>query len=100
MDDFDCVSSSDKGGSRKKSGGSFGPMVLEGMNAIPWRLAAIVYLVYILVGSDVFINRILARVPEAVGWQDVPTTYGTMLMGLIVVGVMCAVILLDSSNCI
>lgn len=68
--------------SKKHRPTDFVPMLEDMVKEIPCKMMFIMFLVFMLLSSDVFINRILARVDGAVSYIDTPTTYGTCLMAL------------------
>lgn len=52
---------------------------------VPFKLLIFVFVIYIFLSSDVFIKRILSKVNGAVGFQNSPTTYGTLMTGVLLV---------------
>lgn len=64
--------------------GSNTPSVFEIiMNKKNTKLAIFVFILVLLINTDVFINRVLGRFKGAVNYK-MPTTYGTVLQSLLV----------------
>jgi len=51
----------------------------------PFKLAMIVFFVFMLISSDVFTSRVLKGIDGAVGYSDTVTDKGTIILGLILV---------------
>lgn len=60
-----------------------GELTRHMVGELPLKMAGILYILYVLLNSDVFIHRVLERVPGAVRDVDVPTTKGTLLTGMV-----------------
>lgn len=54
------------------------------LSKIQWKLFGIILFVFIMLSSDVFINRVLVKFDGAVD-HKYPTSYGTVLQGLFLV---------------
>lgn len=61
------------------------PVVFGMFSAIPWKHMVLLFIMYILLSSDVFISRILSKVDDAVGYNGAVTTKGTIITGLLLV---------------
>lgn len=68
-----------------KSGDSFGPMIVSGLMEVPWKMMAILAVLYILLNSDVCIERVISKMEGAVEFGAQPSTYGVVIMALIFV---------------
>jgi hypothetical protein len=82
--DFDKLekSSPSKSASDKKNAPSDIPAILADliMN-LPWSLALILFIIYVLLNSDIFINGVLSKINNA-SKNMVPTNKGTFISGL------------------
>ena len=72
------------------SGGpeDFSPIIKDAISGIHWKMIIFLFLIYIIVTSDVFINRILTNFKDSTGvyTSDVcPNTRGTVIQGLFLV---------------
>lgn len=63
----------------------FGQILQDISSGIPVKQMIILFILYILVSSDVFINRVMGRVDGAISYTDTLSTYGTVLSGLVLV---------------
>jgi hypothetical protein len=62
---------------------------------VNWKLIFLLYMIFLLLSSDVFINRVLAKSPDCVGYTNTPTPWGTMVQGiLLILGYMIADVLI------
>lgn len=80
MNDSDPVRASSK-----KQPSDLTPVVGNIFKKIPWKLMIYVFIIYLLLSSDVFIKAILNNINGAVGFSNSPTTYGTIITGLLLV---------------
>jgi hypothetical protein len=71
--------------SKKYLPSDFGQMVRDVILQIPFKMMFIIFVVYFLLHTDVFINRIMAKIPGAVPFNDTLSTYGTILVGILLV---------------
>ena len=60
---------------------SLGDMMTEGMSQISWFIIIIIVLSYIFVSSDIFVDNVLNRFPNAVEMK-VPTLSGSIIQAL------------------
>lgn len=60
-------------------------VVSGAFETIPFKLLAYIFIIYIFVSSDIFAKRILSGIDGAVSMNSVPSTYGTVLTGLLLV---------------
>jgi len=67
-------------------------IIMDMISHVQFKFVALMFLMFIFLSSDVFINRILATFKGAVN-QKTPTTYGTTLNGLFLV---IAMIIIDA----
>jgi hypothetical protein len=51
-------SDSDKDGER---GGDFVSMITDNFSKIPWKIAVFLFIIYIIINSDIFMNSVLKR---------------------------------------
>jgi hypothetical protein len=62
------------------------PVLSDILSSIPAKLLIFIYLIYILISTDVFNQRILARFDDAVDeGTNLPTTWGHTIAGLFLV---------------
>lgn len=62
------------------------PVLFSAMSKVPWKLLSFIFIIYIFLSSDVFINRILANAsPNSVGFGGSTTTKGTIITGVLLV---------------
>lgn len=59
-------------------------MASDALGGFSFKLILFLYLIFIIVCSDVFIDKILSKFDSAVD-MHVPTTYGTLIQGAILV---------------
>lgn len=59
-------------------------MLIDLSSKIQFKLFALMFVIFILISSDTFVNRILSRASGAVD-QRHPTNWGTMLQGMFLV---------------
>ena len=69
---------------------SFIELISDMINGIQYKLFTMIFVMFILLSSDMFINRILTKFDGAVEYNS-PTGYGTFLQGLLLV-LMCIII--------
>lgn len=61
------------------------PVVVGAMKKLPGKLLIYIFVIYLFLSSDVFITRILNNLDGAVGMSNMPTTYGTVVTGILLV---------------
>lgn len=61
------------------------PVVFGIFSAIPFKHMALLFIIFILLSSDVFISRILGKLDDTVGYNGAVTTKGTIITGLLLV---------------
>lgn len=71
--------------SKKYCPSDFGQMLREVVGMIPVKMMFIMFAIYMFLNSDVFINRVMARVNGAVNFTDTLSTYGTVITGVLLV---------------
>jgi hypothetical protein len=69
--------------SQKYHPSDFGEILKHLIHELPVKMAFIVFMLYIILSSDVFINRVLGRIHGAISGIDTPSTYGTVVTGLL-----------------
>jgi hypothetical protein len=63
---------------------SFLTVIGNALSDIPYRFFVLMFLTFLLLSSDTFINRILSNIDNAVDMKS-PTSYGTVIQGLLLV---------------
>lgn len=63
---------------------SFIELISDMINGVQYKLFTMIFVMFMLLSSDTFINRILSKVDGAVEYNS-PTSYGTFLQGLLLV---------------
>jgi len=63
----------------------FGQILQDMSSGIPVKQMIILFILYILISSDVFINRVMGRIEGAISYTDTLSTYGTVLSGILLV---------------
>ena len=63
---------------------SVGESLVAVASNIPFKFLALIFIVFLILNTDVFVGRILSRVDSAVEGKKV-TTFGTCVQGLILV---------------
>lgn len=61
------------------------PLTKNVVSSISWKLFVILFFIYILISSDVFVRYVLAKCPDAVE-GNTPTTTGRIVQGGVLVG--------------
>lgn len=79
------VSSSTTTGTDAETDSSLLPVAGTIAASIPWKLFIIIFFLFILVTSDVFVRYVLAKCSGAVEGNE-PTTMGTFIQGGALVG--------------
>ncbi len=67
-----------------KKNNTIGGLVAKSLSKVNYMVALCLFILFVILNNDVFINNILAKVNGAVEY-DVPTSYGTMIQGLILI---------------
>ena len=52
---------------------------------IPFKLLLLIFILYIFLSSDVYVDRILSKLDGAVGFAGKTTTFGTIITGILLV---------------
>jgi len=65
---------------------SFDPAIVSWVGAFQFKLLAFVFFIFLLLNTDVYYSLVLSTVPGAVSPNQQPTTKGTVLTGLALVG--------------
>lgn len=68
-----------------KSRTDFGPMVIDGVSQIPFKMMVILYILYMVFNSDIFNERVLSKVDGAIEFGSQPSSYGVAIVGLLFV---------------
>ena len=69
--------------SKKYRPSDFREMISGVLSEIPCKMMFILFIIYIFLSSDVFINRVVSRMDGAVNYIDTLSTYGTVLTGIL-----------------
>lgn len=69
--------------SKKYHPSDFGEILKHLICDLPVKMAFILFALYLILSSDVFINRVLGRMQGAISGIDTPSTYGTVMTGLL-----------------
>jgi len=62
----------------------FTTIILDVFSGVQYKLLGIMLLVFLILSSDVFINRVLSKFNNAVDYKC-PTSWGTFLQGMFLV---------------
>lgn len=58
--------------------------IISGLiGSVNYKLIIMLFLIFIFLSSDVFITRVLSTINGAVAFPSNPTTYGTIIQGLL-----------------
>lgn len=60
-------------------------VIADGMQGIEIKFICLLFLVYLIIHSDIFVEKILSKTPGAT-YLKYPTTYGTIVQGLLTCG--------------
>lgn len=71
--------------SDKHAPSSLDSVVGKAVEIVPIKLLIFIFIIYLLLSSDVFNEIILSRIDGAVGFGGKPSTYGTVLTGVALV---------------
>jgi hypothetical protein len=87
--DFDAIenskSTNSKSGNKKKqSPGDFPSLFADLFMKIPWKLAFFLFILFIILTSDVFIDKCLRKVPGSVS-NMTSTNKGTIVQAIVLV---------------
>lgn len=63
---------------------NFITMGIEGLRQLNWKMYGLLFIIFILITSDIFIDRILSRFKGAVSGTEA-TSYGTIIQGIMLV---------------
>jgi hypothetical protein len=61
------------------------PNRFEALNSFPWKYYIILFFIFILITSNVFVRNVLDKMPNAVE-DNSPTTLGTVVQGALLIG--------------
>lgn len=61
------------------------PVALGALQQIPFMFLFFIFLIYLLLSNDIYYNRILSKFNGAMSPMGMPTTYGTIITGIILV---------------
>lgn len=86
--------------SSSTSRGDFGPMVVDGLSHIPYKMMVILYVLYVVFNSDIFNDRVLGKMDGAIEFGSQPSSYGVAVVGLIFVIFYAAFQILNDKNII
>jgi len=63
---------------------NFITMGIEGLRQLNWKMYGLLFIIFILITSDIFLDRILSRFKGAVSGTEA-TSYGTVIQGIMLV---------------
>ncbi len=61
------------------------PVLFGAFSAIPIKHMVLLFIIFILLSSDVFISRILGKLDDTVGYNGSVTTKGTIITGVLLI---------------
>ena len=61
------------------------PVAIAAVSSVPWKLLGGIFVAFMFLSSDVFLERILGKIDGAVGYGGVTTTKGTLIVGILLV---------------
>jgi hypothetical protein len=79
--DFDKLDKQSKK-KQKDVAGDFPSIIASLLLDLPWMSGIFVFIIFIILNSDVFINSVLSKIKDTTK-NSVPTTKGTLISGLI-----------------
>lgn len=79
-----AMADSDKLGGDKGPPDTFNDIIISGLGSIRWRFFVLLFVVFILISTDVFENRVLSKISGATV-DGVRTPWGTTITGLLLV---------------
>lgn len=62
----------------------FASLITDGLGGIQYKLVLFLFLIFLIITSDVFTNRVLTSFKGAVDYKS-PTNYGAFLQGIFLV---------------
>lgn len=62
----------------------FSGLITDALGGIQWQLMLFLFIIFLIITSDVFTHRILSRINGAVDMKQ-PTNYGVVLQGIFLV---------------
>jgi hypothetical protein len=71
--------------SEKNLPSDLNPVFGEFLSSIPYKFLFYIYIIYLLLSNDVFYTRILGKLDGAVESHGSPSTYGTIITGVLLV---------------
>lgn len=69
----------------QKTPSDVAPVFVSMLSKVPYKLLSFLFIIYIFLSSDVFINRILSKMEGCVGYGNSATTKGTLITGVLLV---------------
>lgn len=63
----------------------FSGLLGEIASGINYKLLSLLFIIFIFLTSDVFIEKILSNLSGTVGYSYMPTTWGTIIQGVLLV---------------
>lgn len=73
-----------------KSGDDFLSMITDFVKKLPIKLAIFIFIIFIILKSDVYINNVLAKFNGTVNYTNQTTTKGEIISGIfLVLGFLC-----------
>lgn len=63
---------------------NFTMLLVDGLSGIPYKQMMFLFVIYLILSSDVFINRVLAQFKGAVDFKQ-PSNYGIMIQGILLI---------------
>lgn len=67
-----------------KESSDLAALIADGLYSIQYKLLIFTLLIFVLVSSDIFINRVLSKFNDAVDYKT-PTSWGVTIQGLFLV---------------
>jgi hypothetical protein len=71
--------------SEKNAPSSLDSVVGKAVEIVPFKLLMLIFIIYLLLSSDVFNEIILSKLDGAIGFGGKATTYGTIITGVLLV---------------
>ena len=80
----------------EKSGDDFLSMITDLVKKLPIKLAIFIFIIFIILKSDIYINNLLAKINGAVNYTNQTTTKGEIISGIfLVLGFLCLDIIIQ-----
>lgn len=71
--------------SEKEQPAEMSTIFTSAFSKVPAKLLVMIFVIYMFLSSDVFTRRVLGNIDNAVGYNDVSTTKGTLITGVLLV---------------